>query len=369
MKTYNQMNLFHNSLSQKKDITVIGLMSGTSLDGLDIALCSFRKEEKWHFMIIDAVTVSYDESLKQRLKDAGNMSAYDIIAFHKQYGGWTGQQVAKFLKEKNINADLMASHGHTVFHEPANRLNLQIGDGAMIAATTGITTVSDFRTLDITLGGQGAPLIPVADRDLFSEYEACVNLGGFANVSLDHNGKRTAWDISPVNFVLNELSRKLGMDFDKNGETGRKGNIIPELFKALEKLNYYSLKAPKSLGAEWTEYNITPLLKHYEANPVENLMATFYEHISERISHDLNRYNVSKALFTGGGAKNIYLMELIQQKFNGEVIIPDEIIIDFKEALGFAYLGLLRALELPNCLSSVTGAIRDSCSGVVHLMK
>ena len=360
------MELFKNIRPEKGYITAAGLMSGTSLDGLDIALCRFGGEGFRQFEIIDATTVLYDEDMKKQLRTAGTLSARDFIALHRKYGQWTGEQVNMFLKRKNIHVDIIASHGHTVFHEPDKKLNFQIGDGTMIAAATGITTVSDFRTFDIALGGQGAPLIPIVDRDLFSQYDACVNLGGFANVSLKKGTERKAWDICPVNIILNKLAGYSGQDFDKNGETGKKGKALDNLLAELESLDFYSQAPPKSLGTEWVDENIRPLLKKYDGQKQEDLMATWYEHAATRISNDLNTHKAKKILFTGGGVKNKYLMSLLQKKLEGEIVIPDTNIVDFKEAAGFAYLGILRLLGLPNCLASVTGARRDNSSGVIH---
>jgi len=236
----------------------------------------------------------------------------------------------------------------------------------MIAAETGITTVFDFRSMDIALGGQGAPLIPIVDRDLYGEYEACVNIGGFANISLDIQGKRKAWDICPVNTVLNKLSEKLGFGFDEDGETGRKGKVINSLLKSLEGLDYYKLDPPKSLGTEWLNEYTWPLMNEKDYS-TDDVMATFYVHVSNRIAEDLNRHKVKKALFTGGGVRNRYLMSLIREKADGEIVVPDEKTIDYKEAVGFAYLGVLRMLGQPNCLASVTGANRDCSSGIVSL--
>ena len=343
-------------------------MSGTSLDGLDIALCRFTNDGVWHFELLEATTVDYDEELKSKLRNAGNISSYESIALHREYGAWTGRQVLNFLKNNTTGIDIIASHGHTVFHEPEKKINFQTGDGAMIAAVTGITTISDFRSLDILLGGQGAPLIPVVDRDLFGEYDACVNIGGFANVSLDINNERKAWDICPVNTVLNTFAQLKGYEFDMNGDIGKAGKVINGLLNKLEQLEYYKADPPKSLGTEWLEKYTWPLLRNPEYT-TENIMATFYAHAANRISSDLNKHKVRSTLFTGGGVKNSFLMSLIKSKLNHEMIIPDEKIIDYKEALGFAYLGVLRAFELPNCLASVTGARHDSCSGIIHRPK
>ncbi len=343
-------------------------MSGTSLDGLDIAFCRFSNSGKWHFELLNATTVPYDDELRKSLQNAVTLPSHELVAFHRRYGEWTGKQVLDFLKNKNLKINIISSHGHTVFHKPEKKINLQIGDGAMIAAVTGITTVSDFRSFDIALGGQGAPLIPIVDRDLFGKYEACVNIGGFANVSLDIGGKRRAWDICPANIVLNKMAREKGLDFDKNGEIGRSGKVINSLLDSLEDIEYYQTEPPKSLGTEWLNDNILPLLKKWEYS-TEDMMATFYHHTANRITEDLSKHNVASTLFTGGGVKNSYLMTLIKNKLKGKMIIPEDDIIDYKEAIGFAYLGILRALELPNCLASVTGAKRNSSSGVIHLAK
>jgi len=360
------MGLFNNDFGNTERITAIGLMSGTSLDGLDIVLSRFSSKDFRKFEIVDSSTINYDSDLKGRLQSAGSLSAYKLIELHREYGRWMGEQVVRFLKTHNLNVDLIASHGHTVFHEPTKNINFQIGDGAAIAATTGITTVSDFRSLDITLGGQGAPLIPIVDRDLFGEYDACVNIGGFANISLDKDNVRRAWDICPVNTIMNKLSASFGMEYDKDGEKGRSGEVIGELLTELERLDYYQKLPPKSLGTEWLDSQVWPLINNYTDRKTESIMATFYKHVANRISSDLNINGIKKVLFTGGGVKNSYLISLIRELFIGELIIPEEVIIDFKEALGFAYLGVLRAKGLPNCLSSVTGAKQDSSSGVIH---
>ena len=362
------MELFKNGDNKTGKITVIGLMSGTSLDGLDIVLCSFSKDNLRNFEIVNSTTIEYSRNIKKRLQSAGSLSAHRFIELHREYGKWTGEQVNRFMKPHSMTVDIIASHGHTVFHDPKKNINFQIGDGAVVAATTSITTISDFRSLDITLGGQGAPLIPIVDRDLFGDYDACINIGGFANISLDIDKKRRAWDICPVNTILNKLASSFGMEYDKDGEKGRSGKIIDELLNELEGLDYYQQLHPKSLGTEWLDNKIWPIVNKYSDYKTESIMATFYTHVANRISSDLNRNNVKKVLFTGGGVKNSYLISLIRNMFNGKLIIPEEEIIDFKEALGFAYLGVLRAKGIPNCLSSVTGARQDSSSGVIHRM-
>lgn len=350
-----------------KSYCCVGLMSGTSLDGLDLVLCQLRRDAgQWSYQLHKTSTVAYTAAWQKRLESAASLSGYELMALHRQYGDYLGRQVNDFLKGGSLNPDLIASHGHTVFHQPAQKVSLQIGDGAMIAAQTGIPTVSDFRTLDITLGGQGAPLVPIGDQWLFPRYQACVNLGGFANLSCNQAEKRVAWDISPVNFVVNRLVQPLGKAFDENGLIGQSGRVIDALLERLNKLPYYQQSAPKSLGEEWVNTQFWPILDDYRGWASEDLIRTCYEHFAWQIALNLNKIGAGEFLFTGGGVYNRFLMQRITHQLNGTVIIPDEQLIDFKEALVFALLGVLRLEHEVNCLASVTGARCDSSSGVIH---
>ncbi len=343
------------------------MMSGTSMDGMDLVLCRFIREKKgWHFRIEKAVTYDYTPEWTLRLNQAYNLPAGLFLKLHHEYGRLIGDYVTRFIKNSGITADLVASHGHTIFHQPENGFTFQLGDGASILSHCNLTTVSDFRTLDVALGGQGAPLVPVGDELLFSQYAYCLNLGGFANVSNRRDGKRIAFDICPVNIVLNELARKTGKEFDKDGVTGRRGIPHQPLINELNSLEFYALNGPKSLGREWVEKTILPLLHKYELS-TENILSSVYEHIAIQIASYLENSGTGEVLVTGGGAFNKYLIEKIQSKTKCSLIIPDDQIIKFKEALIFAFLGLLRFLNETNCLSSVTGACRDSSSGVIHL--
>jgi len=350
-----------------KSYCCVGLMSGTSLDGLDLVLCQLTREDgQWSYQLHKTNTVAYPETWQKRLKSATTLSGYELMTLHRHYGDYLGQQVNSFLKGSTFKPDIIASHGHTVFHQPTQKVSLQIGDGAMIAAQTGIPTVSDFRTLDITLGGQGAPLVPIGDQWLFPCYQACVNLGGFANLSCDQAGKRVAWDISPVNFVVNRLVQPLGVAFDANGSMGQSGQVIESLLKELNKLDYYQQLAPKSLGEEWVKARFWPVVNAYRAQALPDLIRTCYEHFAVQIATNLNEIGAGEFLFTGGGVYNRFLMQRITAQLKGKVIIPHEQLIDFKEALVFALLGVLRLEHEVNCLASVTGARCDSSSGVVH---
>lgn len=348
---------------------VIGLMSGTSLDGLDIAYCNFNKNDDiWEYKIIAAQTVKYPLLLKNKLQAAINMSGLELTITDVELGVYIGNQVNKFLKNKKLkNPDFIASHGHTVFHQPNKGFTLQIGHGAYIAAQTKIPVVCDFRTLDVAFHGQGAPLVPVGDELLFNQYDYCLNLGGFANVSFKKNNKRIAFDICPVNIVLNELALRSGKAFDKNGLMARKGKVSVKLFKQLNKLHFYRQKAPKSLGKEWVEKYIIPLLNNSGLNDFD-LLATFTEHIAFQIARAINAQQNEKILLTGGGTYNTHLIEQLKKYTKAQLIIPESNLIEFKEALIFAFLGLLRWAGKNNVLKSVTGAHQDTCSGVIYLV-
>ncbi|MDA3952713.1 MAG: anhydro-N-acetylmuramic acid kinase [Bacteroidales bacterium] len=342
----------------------IGIMSGTSLDGLDIVLSEFTFQSKWSFSILKYITVDYSDEWKEKLSNAATLNGLNLSILNKRFGKFIGESVLTFLENTNFKIDLIASHGHTVFHQPEKKLTLQIGDGNEIASATEITTISDFRSLDVALGGHGAPLVPIGDKLLFSEYDYCINIGGFANISFDKDEIRFAYDICPANIILNSLANKLGSPFDKGGKLGRLGKINSEFLKKLNNLDYYNKIYPKSLGKEWLDTSFTPIIKDFKITTKDQIR-TIYEHIAQQISSTIPNDNKYKTLITGGGAYNDFLLELIKQKTKSQIIIPNNIIIEYKEALIFAFLGVLKLENKVNCLSSVTGAKRDSSGGVI----
>jgi len=349
-----------------KKITGLGLMSGTSLDGLDIALCSFRQEEnRWVYEIISTKTVCYPDSLSRQLAEAHEYSGLKLTKLDREYGRWLGNEAKQFIKDYNILPSFIASHGHTVFHQPENRVTLQIGSGAEILSATGITTITDFRSVDLALGGQGAPLVPAGDYLLFSDYDFCLNLGGIANISCGKDDKRLAWDICPANMALNFIAGKVNMKMDRDGIEGKKGSVNKQLLEALNGLEFYSTIPPKSLGREWFEEKFLKILLNHPASWHDKLR-TVYEHISLIIASACSSNPKGRLLITGGGAHNIFLIERIKHHSKHDIIIPGKDIIDFKEALIFAFLGLLRLENKVNCLSSVTGSSRDSIGGSVY---
>ncbi|MDP2422804.1 MAG: anhydro-N-acetylmuramic acid kinase [Bacteroidales bacterium] len=355
------------STNRRKAYDVLGIMSGTSLDGLDMAACRFYKGgEEWSYKIEDAMTVPYNREWRKRLESAFFGDAHMLVQLHAEFGKLIGQQANVFMQSNGFKPQLIASHGHTVFHDPGKGITHQIGSGAEIAAATGISVVCDFRTTDVALGGQGAPLVPVGDTFLFRQYQACLNLGGFSNISFDRNGRRIAFDICPVNIVMNDLAKQLGHHFDKDGLLASQGNVVHSLLESLNALEYYYQPPPKSLGREWVISQFIPLLESEVCSPHDKLR-TMIEHIAGQIGQVLQHNHLQAVMITGGGAHNLFLLERIKLQSQATIIMPDISTIDYKEALIFAFLGLLRSLGMINCFSTVTGAKRYCSSGAVYL--
>ncbi|MDR0541461.1 MAG: anhydro-N-acetylmuramic acid kinase [Dysgonamonadaceae bacterium] len=352
------------------DYKIIGLMSGTSLDGLDMAFVHFYPasdvpEAGWNYTILCAESIPYSAEWREKLRGAYYRTAEGIAALDAEYGRYLGRCVKEFADKHRLErVDFVASHGHTVFHRPDIGYNLQIGNGAHLHAVSGFKVICDFRTLDIAFGGQGAPLVPIGDQLLFGQYDYCLNIGGFANVSFDDAaGRRIAYDLCPANYCLNRLMRTRGFEYDKDGQTARSGNVNPALLEALNALEYYHRPAPKSLAQEWVDACVTPLVEAC-SDSFENKMATLVEHAAFQIARPFAQG--VQVLVTGGGAYNTYLLERAAAYGCFTWIRPDNAVIDFKEALIFAFLGLRRAEKLPNCLRSVTGASQDVASGQIY---
>ncbi|MEX0966939.1 MAG: anhydro-N-acetylmuramic acid kinase [Bacteroidia bacterium] len=344
---------------------VLGLMSGTSLDGLDVAFCRFRFDGRWHFEIEKAETFNYTDEWRQRLQALPFSSAHELALADVAYGRLLGEVSQQFLERYNLRPELIASHGHTVFHEPERHLSLQIGDGAAIHALTGLPVVSNFRSLDVHLGGQGAPLVPIGDKLLFAEYEYLLNLGGIANISFERNGERVAFDICPCNLLLNRLAQEVDRPYDEDGRIASSGMVKAELLDKLEEDAYLRQAPPKSLDKTAVEGQFFPLL--LESGFAENdRLATVVEHIAIQVGNSLGPGSKGKKmLVTGGGAFNRFLIDRLRTHCEAEVVVPEKSLVEFKEALVFAFLGLLRIQQQENVLSSCTGASRNSLSGAL----
>ncbi len=368
-------------MKSKNNYTAIGLMSGTSLDGLDIALCTFTINNKvWSYKILDAKTYPYDRIFRQRLIDASIFCSDDFWKIHVDFGTFSAQTVNRFLKGKKYKIiDVIASHGHTVFHQPRipkdpsrhkydvpNEFTCQIGSGAEIAALTNITTICDFRSTDFALGGQGAPLVPIGDELLFNKYYACLNIGGIANISFKHKKERIAFDVCPANLVFNFYAAQTGKVYDKGGKIASNGTVNQTILKKLNSLPFYKKYKSKSLGREWVEAEIIKLLEGGDLS-LQDKMATALEHSAFQVANVLNHFKLKNVFITGGGTYNTHFINRIKHHTTCQLIIPDDKTIQFKEALIFAFLGVLRLRNETNCLKSVTGAIRNSCSGALYL--
>ena len=350
-----------------RDFKVIGLMSGSSLDGVDIAYVNFSHDNKtWFFQIVEAGNVPYSEYWKEQLSMAFNKDKEELKELDKEYGRYLGTITKRFIEKYDMEPKLIASHGHTIFHRPEEGFTLQIGDGQEIANITGIMTINDFRTEDVEKGGQGAPLVPIGDRHLFAEYPICLNIGGIANVSYETNNRRTAYDICMANQLLNYLAGKLGYDYDNNGNIAKRGKVNKELLDILNDNPYYRQEAPKSLGREFFE-NVQHKIVDESDLSVADLLATATEHIAIQIADATRHLDATKMLVTGGGAKNRFLIDRISALSKHEIIIPDTLIVDYKEALIFAFLASLKMEGKINVLSSVTGASSDSSSGKIWM--
>ncbi|BDS14878.1 anhydro-N-acetylmuramic acid kinase [Aureispira anguillae] len=359
---------------------VLGLMSGSSLDGLDIAYCSIHWEagKVMDWKLISAETLPFSEMWKSRLSNLPSQNALIFAKTNTYFGHYMAELVQQFTHKHQVTqVDFIASHGHTIFHNPNQRISIQIGDGAALAAKTGYTTICDFRTQDVALDGEGAPLAPLADHYLFSGYDFYLNLGGIANLSANINNRWVAMDCCPANQVLNTLASELGATYDDGGQWASQGTVLQELLQQAANFDFYTQAYPKSLGNEWIRQHILPLYLGAEGSWQDKL-ATACEHIAIEIStciqdiiqkEKVNK-NTFKVLVTGGGAFNQYLMQTINaycnQKTTVELYLPDDSIINFKEALLMALLGVLRVEKVPNSRKVITGAQRNTVNGAIY---
>lgn len=352
----------------KENYNVIGVMSGTSLDGVDLAhIILTNKENKWFFEIQEATAIPYSEDWIFKLKNAVDFSEEELKNLNEEYTLLLGRIISDFIQENRLkNLDGVCSHGHTILHQPQNGFTLQIGNLPNIAKLVNQKVICDFRVQDVEFGGQGAPLVPIGDRFLFSNYDYCLNLGGFSNISFEENATRIAFDISPVNTVLNFYANQLGLDYDDKGKLARTGKISESLLEELNSIDFYSKKHPKSLGFEFVKTFVLPMIEKHSIS-LEDKLRTFAEHIAIQTSLALPK-KTGRLLATGGGAYNDFLMERMQFHLPEMTFeIPDDKTIQYKEALIFGLLGVLKLRNEINVLASVTGAKKDHSSGKIFL--
>jgi anhydro-N-acetylmuramic acid kinase len=358
---------------------VIGLMSGSSLDGLDIAFVELEElGGKWSYEIVGADCIPYTEDWQKRLLAAESYSAASFMALHSEYGKLIASIVNEFIAQNELGykVALIASHGHTVFHVPGSH-SVQIGDGAAIAALTALPVVSDLRAVDVALGGQGAPIVPVGEQLLFPQYRFFLNIGGIANLSYNGGDHYDAFDVCAANRVLNMLVQPMGLEFDRDGELAARGSIHEGLLSDLNALDYYQQPYPKSLANEFGTKVVYPMILASGLS-AEDALATYVEHIAIQISASIatimerNGLTISgdTLLITGGGALNTYLVSRIRQylaPIGIEPEVPDEVTVMYKEALVMALLGVLRWREEVTVFASVTGASRSSIGGALWM--
>jgi anhydro-N-acetylmuramic acid kinase len=356
---------------------VIGLMSGSSLDGVDIAFADFKiNGEQIDFELIKAETVEFSEVWQRRLR---NLPKVDALAFAKTdtyFGHLLGKMVNNFIAKHQIEVDFIASHGHTIFHYPDNRLTVQIGDGAAMAAVTGLPVINNFRTHDIAINGEGTPLAPIADKYLFSGYDFYLNIGGIANISCAIDGRFVAFDIAAANQILNNLTHFINLPYDENGNIASGGKVNDAILNQVNELSYHHARYPKSLDNTWLQENILPIYLMAE-DTIQNKIRTACEQLAQQtafaIQQIIKKENLAvkpfKIFVTGGGAFNQFLMERVgvvcNQYFPTEIVVPSPEIVEYKEALLMALMGVLRVENKVNVMRSVTGAKRDTIGGAI----
>lgn len=355
---------------------VIGLMSGSSLDGLDIVYTLLDETRgQWKFDIQEAECIQYNDEWRSKLRNAQQLSVPEFLKLNTAYGRWIGERVNEFITKHGIDHQVhfIASHGHTVFHDPANHTGCQIGEGATIAAVTGLPVISDLRNLDLALGGQGAPIVPIGDKLLFGKFDYWLNIGGIANITVRDGDTMRAFDVCPANQILNALAEREGKPFDYEGELARQGRIIPHVLSRLNAQGFYKQEAPKSLSNEMARDLVFPILFE-SSHDNKDMLRTMVQHIADQVAEAVKRYYTGKPeaglLVTGGGALNNFLAEQIRETLSPmgiNAIVPYEQVAQYKEALVMALIGALRWREETNVTGNVTGAQRDSIGGALWM--
>jgi len=350
---------------------ILGLMSGTSLDGLDLCLAEFiQGEAGWTYTLVAAQTLEYTAQMRRELSEALAYLPDRLDSAHRDYGIWLGTQAKNWLQTKGLTCDAIASHGHTVHHRPDQGYTFQLGDGQSLSNASASEVICDFRSQDVALGGQGAPLVPIGDELLFGRYGFCLNLGGICNVSMKFQGSRKAFDVGICNMLLNRLSEALGHQYDAGGEIAAAGHLLPELLNSLNDLDYYRIQGPKSTGVEWFNHHVWPLFVDRQGRflgDIKDQLHTACHHIAYQIAQSINRFTTDnrKVLITGGGAHNLFLIQCLKSYLPEHLlVVPQDGLVDAKEALIFAFMGALHRAGQVNCLAEVTGARVNSIAGV-----
>lgn len=351
----------------KKQLNILGIMAGSSMDGVDVAYCQFSSINKQiHYQIIKTTTFLYSSTILELLRDVRTISAEKFFEYDVMYGKWIAKKIHQWIKKNNLKPDAIAMHGHTVFHYPEKGFSVQLGNASFIASVCKIPVVHNFRSNDIALGGQGAPLVPIGDKLLFHQYDACINIGGIANVFIQKTN--CAYDICIANMALNYFAQKLNKPYDKDGKIAQSGKVNENLFQALNQLSFFRQKPPKSLNREYFENIYLPIIEKYSLSE-KDIMATLVEHIGFQISKSIQSSHIKSVLITGGGAFNSYLIKKISGYTKNKIIlVPDKQIVKYKEALIFALLGYLRINNQYGNIKEATGAkVNTICGEIVQI--
>lgn len=356
---------------------ILGLISGSSLDGLDMAICQFDEQatSQLEWEVIHTQTAGFPEGLLSRLVRSTELSTRELMELEVEFSKFCASESLDFLTKAKCSVDYIASHGHTVFHYPEDGYTVQIGKGSIIAELTGIPSISDFRSNDIALRGQGAPLAPIVERYLYPGYNVYFNLGGIANFSIHEKSNIRSIDSCPCNQVLNFLISANGLPYDDRGRVARSGKVNDQLLKEWSSLEYFKLSGPKSMDNSWVHQIFIPVMNKYHLS-MKDALATMVEFTALQLSKDISKLlqldsiTQMSGFVTGGGAYNDYLLERMTyhfQKLGLSLEVPDAQTIEFKEAILMSLMGYLRILERPNTIPTVTGAAKMSIGGAVYL--
>jgi len=347
---------------------IAGVMSGSSLDGLDIAIVHFSPNSDWQ--LLWSYDIPYTPEWVSRLKNYHLLSSTEYVSLKFDFSRYIGELVGDALGDYSGNVDYVSFHGHTLLHLPEKGITEQIGNGGVLAAILNIPTITDFRTQDVTKGGVGTPLAPLVELNLFKGHDYYLNLGGIANITkLIDAAKLMAYDVCPCNQVLNYFSNQMGKDYDEGGEIARSGTINKNLIDYLNSIPYFDQNPPKSLDNNWIMNEVIP---NFPAGKIEDTLHTFCNWVAECIANEVEESKASSLMVSGGGAHNTYFMECLTSRLsskNCELHLPSKEIIDFKEAILMSLMAYKYINGESNVLCSVTGASSDSIGGALYKIK
>lgn len=364
---------------KRESSDILGVMSGSSMDGLDLAFIRLNTEVgkpgllSASYELLHGATMPIPEELLNQLKYSSKLDALSLLTLDQDFGSWAGKAIDTAIKQTSFSPSLIGFHGHTVFHFPDRKVSFQLGHGAVLSAYTQLPVVTDFRSQDMALGGQGAPMVSIAEKWLWPDYSGFLNLGGICNITLKKTKEAyESADIWVCNQILNHLAREVGHSYDDRGLIAAKGLPIDELIEALLLAEWFEKKAPKSLDNSYLYEEVIPLFNKYRDYSTGDKLHSAVIVIAKAIANHVNAVYHSEAIqggimLTGGGALNDFLVEKIRAELTCDIFLPDLETIQFKEAIMVAFAGWLRWRGLPNFIKEATGAKSDAIGGVLHI--